>query len=148
MGDLRELVGLMWRMSLDISRKLNLWDWYLVTGLLWVKLLCLIVLREVPEWLHVNFFLVYIVELIDSGTHNRPPMFAEWRESWLRNDPWHPSHCNIVLCCVPWVLQNDALTSFWGRKDWKATRTKSPLEPIWRLIVSTSLFSDCDGWRS
>lgn len=81
MGDLRELVGLVWRMSLDISRKLNLWDRYLVTGLLWVKLLCLIVLREVPEWLHVNFFLVYMVELIDSGTHNRPPMYAEWRES-------------------------------------------------------------------
>lgn len=26
MGDLAELVGLVWRMSLDISLRLNLWD--------------------------------------------------------------------------------------------------------------------------
>lgn len=105
-------------MSLDISLRLNLWDWHLVTGLPRVKLLYLIVLREVPERLHVNFFLVYMVELIDSGTQNRPLMYAEWCESWLRNDPWHPSHCNIVPCalgttkwCTCFILRQERLES-------------------------------------
>lgn len=33
--------------------------------------------REVPEWLHVNFFSVHIVELIDSGTQKRLPVYVD-----------------------------------------------------------------------